>query len=133
MKDKAWDDELLAEHRGYIRSVEARAAFDVLVAEAIQLPGYNCRPNNTKSPKKDFAYDDAVSGERPFAFIVNRNDLLFYVRQAGLTRVPGGIAHLRDLFPQAAENNSGEWTIHIGVSNDARRLTSFLFGEVRQE
>ncbi len=130
MKDATWDNQLLADYRAFIRSDSARQAFDVLVAAAIKLPTYHCRPNDAKGPKKAFVYEDALSGERPFAFIVNREHLLFYVRKEGIRLVAGGLSALQKAVPSAAKNNDGEWTVRIETTNEAMRLQALLFGAV---
>jgi putative restriction endonuclease len=126
MKSIAWDEDILAEHRAYLRDDAARAALDTLVAVAIDLPGYWIEPV-WQQPKRSFNYDDIASGERPFAFIVNRYDLLFYVRLAGHRLVPGGFSELKRQFSTADVNPSDEWTVHIASRDDAERLNAFLF------
>jgi hypothetical protein len=126
VKSKTWDDALLADHRSYIREESAQEAFDALVDAAIELPDYETAPG-WHGEIRDFAYYDVASGERPFAFIVNRSDLLFYVRFAGLRRVPGGFAALRNEFSSASENSRGEWTVRIASGQDADKLNRLLF------
>jgi hypothetical protein len=126
VKSKTWDDAVLAEHRAHLREHAAREALDVLVADAIELPGYDVEPV-CKKPKRSFHYSSVASGERPFAFIVNQRDLLFYVRLSGQPRVSGGFAELKSRFPTAAANPSGEWTVHVASKGDAKHLIAFLF------
>ena len=133
MRDTAWNDQLLAAFREFIRSQNARQAFDLLVEAAIKLRTYRCRPNDAKGPKKAFIYDDAVSGARRFAFIVNREHLLFYVRKEGIRYVAGGLRGLQAVVPSAAENNAGEWTVRIETPDQARRLHAFLFRSVDKD
>lgn len=127
-KSKTWDDAILAGHRGYLRTDSAREAFDYLVAAAIDLPEMRAEPAWHK-PKRTFTYDEVGSREQPFAFTVNRQDLLFRVLSAGLKRVPGGFAALKERFPTAAETVRGEWTVRIGSKTDAERLNRFIFSE----
>jgi putative restriction endonuclease len=131
VKSKTWDESILADHRGYLREDSAREAFDAMVAAAIEMLAYDTSPG-WHGDIRDFRYDDRASGERPFAFIVNRNDLLFYVRSAGLTRVPGGFAALKNRFPSASENPRGEWTVRIASREDAERLNTLLFPTASQ-
>jgi hypothetical protein len=132
VKSKTWDEALLAAHRNYLWYEIGREAFDALVETAIALPGYECAPG-WHGEIRDFNYDDAASGERPFAFTINREHLLFYVRAAGISRVPGGIAALSAQFAAAKENSRGEWTARIRVREDAERLNALLFGAVVQD
>jgi hypothetical protein len=131
VKSKSWDEALLADHRHYLWYEIGREAFDAVVEIAIALPGYECAPG-WHGEIRDFNYDDTASGERPFAFTINREHLLFYVRAAGLNRVPGGIAALGAQFGTAKENSRGEWTVRIRVREDAERLNALLFGAVAQ-
>ncbi len=125
-KSKTWDEAILAGHRGYLRTDSVREAFDYLVAAAIDLPGMRAEPVWHK-PKRTFTYDEVASGERPFAFTVNRQDLLFRVLPAGLKRVPGGFAALKERFSTAgAETVRGEWTVRIRSRTDAERLSQFI-------
>jgi putative restriction endonuclease len=129
-KSKTWNDTILVEHRGFLREDSARQAFDVLVAAAIELPGYEFEPVWRK-PKRSFNYHDTGSGERPFTLIVNRRHLLFCVRSAGLKRVSGGFAELKRRFTAAAKNPRGEWTVRIASKADAERLNKLLFPAAR--
>jgi putative restriction endonuclease len=124
-KSKTWDDAVLAAHRGYLRTDSAREAFDELVAAAIDRPGMRAEPVWHK-PKRTFIYEEIGSRERPFAFTVNRQDLLFRVLSAGMKNVPGGFAALKEQFSTAAETARGEWTVRIGSKTDAERLNQFM-------
>jgi hypothetical protein len=121
-----WDDATLIEHRAHLQSENGRQAFDRMVAIADMLPGYECA-SGWHGFIRDFRYVDPASGEWPYAFIVNREDLLFYVRKAGISRVPGGRQAIRERFETFAENTSGEWTVRIGTAADADALCGFLF------
>jgi HNH endonuclease len=128
MKSNSWNEQILAEHRAYLRDDAAIEAFDVLVANAIKLPQFETAPG-WHGAIRDFAYNDVASGDRPYAFIVNRHDLLFYVRLAGLKRVPGGFAGLKSRFGTAKENPLGEWTVRVKSREDAGKLNRLLFSD----
>jgi HNH endonuclease len=136
VKSDTWDEGILADHRSSIKEEAGRGAFDTLVAAGIAMPAYQTEPA-WQGEVRIFKYVDSASGERPFAFIVNKKDLLFYVREKGLGRVPGGFPALKQQFSTAAENKRGEWTVRIASREDAQRLNSFLFSyphkSVRQE
>jgi hypothetical protein len=125
VKSATWDDALLADHRSSMVK-SARAAFDTLVTFAIAMRGYDVEPA-WQGEVRIFKYVDTVSGERPFAFIVNRGDILFYIRAKGLPRVPGGFSALRERFRTAVENKRGEWTVRVASATDAKRLDNLLF------
>ena len=97
----------------------------VEIAETV--PNYDCQ-SAWHGDIRDFRYVDRASGEQFYAFIVNRHDLLFYVRRPGLHRVPGGLAALRAHFGAVRENPRGEWTVRIATASEADALGEFLFG-----
>jgi putative restriction endonuclease len=125
VKSGTWNDAMLAGHREYLRDDSTKEAFDVLVREAIDSPNFLVGPA-WHGDIREFRYFDAASEEQPFAFIVNRGDLLFYVRAKGLQRVVGGFGALRRRFSSAAENSRGEWTVRIASKEDAERLNELL-------
>lgn len=125
------DKGLYREHREHIQAPDARVAFDYLVGRALSLARYDCEPG-FHGVIRDFRYYDRASGEQPFALIVNSAHLLLYVRRAGLGRVPGGVAALREVLSSAKENRSGEWTVRVENVSDARKLCDFLFADVRR-
>ena len=126
MKSQTWDDALLADHRSYIKDESTRQAFDALVDAAIRMSGYDVEPA-WHGNLRDFRYNDSASTERPFAFSVAQNHLLFYVRTAGLRRVRGGLTALKQQFATATEKASGEWAVRIESREDAERVNRILF------
>jgi hypothetical protein len=126
VKAQDWEDALLAEHRNSMYVSGGRDAYDFLTQAAQGLVGYECAPG-WQGEVRIFKYTDPSAGERPFAFIVNVSDLLFYVRKAGFVRVPGGLGGLRSQFPSTKENPAGEWTIRITNAAEAQALAKFLF------
>jgi hypothetical protein len=127
VKSKDWSDSLLEEHRQSMHTGEGQEALDAMVRDAIVLRDYECAPG-WHGVVRDFRYVDHSSTEWPFAFIVNRNDLLFYVRKIGLRRVTGGFKALKAAFPSARENSAGEWTVRIESEQHARLVNTTLFG-----
>jgi putative restriction endonuclease len=131
MKSPDWNHELLAEHRAYLRTEDARQAFDTLVAIGERLRRHDCAPHR-QGESRTLVFDDAVSGERPFACVVNQSDLLFVVRKPGQARVPGGLRNLRERFGWAHENPAGEWTVRLRTGEEARQLGRLLFADELQ-
>ena len=127
MKAADFDDALIAEHRAHIAAETAADAYDVLVGAAVASRQFECAPA-WHGEIREFRYDDRATKERPFAFIVNRKDLLFYVRKAGQLFVPGGLADLRKRHSEVKENPSGEWTIRVRDPDEARRVNTLLAG-----
>lgn len=120
------DRELAQQHRSHLRTPGGMAAFDAFMAMAGRLAGYRVYPA-WHGEIRDVRFDDVVTGERPFAFIVNRSDLLFYVRKPGLNRVPGGLPALQAVLPTAKETNAGEWTVRLTSAEDVENLVQLLF------
>ena len=127
MKAPEWNDSLLVEHRDSMDSSGGRDAYDLLTRAAQELTAYACAPA-WQGDVRIFKYTDPASGERPFAFIVNRGDLLFYVRKPGFVRVPGGFHALKSQFASARKNPAGEWTVRITGAADAQALLGVVFG-----
>jgi hypothetical protein len=128
MKAQDWNDKLLAEHRAHLRTEDGRQAFDALVRLGARLQHYDFAPHR-QGQSKTLTLDDAASGERPFACVVNQSDLLFIVRKAGRGRVPGGLRNLKETFSWAHENSAGEWTVRVRTGEEARQLGRLLFGD----
>jgi hypothetical protein len=126
VKSGTWNDTILAGHRDNLRDDSGKEAFDALVRVAIDSPHYAVAPA-WRGEIRDFRYFDAAAEEQPFAFIINRGYLLFYVRSTGLKRVPGGFGALATQFASIKENSRGEWTVRIASMDDADRLNELLF------
>ena len=68
-----------------------------------------------------------VDGKWPYAFIVNRVSVLFYVRRAGRTNPAASLDSLVHHFPDAKQNNRGEIQFHVNSEAEARVLMNKLF------
>jgi hypothetical protein len=126
VKSGTWDASILIDHRSSIKEDSVRLALDALVAAAMDMPEYETEPA-WQGKVRLFKYVDPVSGEHPFAFIVNRQGLLFHIRAKGVGRVQGGFAALKREFATAIKNKRREWTVRIASREDAERLNSILF------
>lgn len=126
MTIEAIHEPLLSQFRGYIYSSGAREALDHVTKRARTLQEFRCEPRR-KGVIHDFRFYDAVSDEQPFALIVNRNSLLFYVRRPGLARLPGDRSALAALGLETSENKRGEITIRVASGEEATRLMDHLF------
>ena len=132
MRSPNWSDRIVERHRATIRPSEVQEAFDSLVANSEQLSGYQCEAG-LHGVIRTFRYHDVASGEQPFAFIVNKNSLLFYIRKPGLRRINGGIQRLSAALRNVSENASGEITIRVSSRADAERLAGYIFQTPRAD
>ena len=65
-------------------------------------------------------------GTQPFALIVNKTSLLFYLRKAAVNSGSYKYTDLAESFPTLKENNSGEWTVKIFSLLDVEKLTELV-------
>jgi DGQHR domain-containing protein len=126
VRSREWNDKIVGQHRATIRPLDVQEAFDLLVAGAERLSTYQCEAG-LHGVIRVFRYHDVASGELPFAFIVNKNSLLFYIRKPGLRRINGGVKQLSTALRNVSENASGEITIRVSSSADAERLAGSIF------
>ena len=126
MKAADFDEALLREWRDFVTDPNARDAFDTLVSHAAGVPGYDCRPVK-QGYLKSFYYEQP--GKRPFALVVNRNSILFYVRKPGMQQFPRGSDKFKEIFADVTLTRLGELQIRVNNAEDARHLISLLFGE----
>jgi HNH endonuclease len=131
MKAPDWNERLFEVHRGFIRADDVLRAFDFLTAAAFATNLYIVQSVGAARQKKSFDYDDSQTKQRPFAFIVNREHLLFYIRRPGVARFSGGIGFFKNAFSTVRENPNGEWTIRIETLEEAVRLQSMVFGTAK--
>ena len=116
-------DELHSDNLSYIRNKDVRVAYLYLVRVAQNLAGYRCRPN-MKGEIRTFRY---YSGDKqPFAFIVNKESLLFYFRKPTVH-----LFSIEDLTPHFKEVNAprkNEITVRINDQAAAQLLMWRIFG-----
>ena len=132
MTAETLDESLMTRFRDLITDQGARGAFDYVATRAASLPGYRCEPRQ-KGVVQDFRFYDSLSDEQPFALIVNRTSLLFYVRGPGLRRLRGGRKGLEALSLEISENKRGEFKIRVSTPEQAASLMDYLFPGSRRE
>ena len=115
---------VLPQHLAHIAAVDAKDAFVYLVGLASSDARFQCY-GELKGVVRDFRFYDA-SGKQPFAFIVNRESLLFYFRAPAVRSGEYELTELQAHFPTASENKSGEWTVRVNDLNDAKRLWLYI-------
>lgn len=101
----------------YIDDVEVRDAYHVLVGAAASLEKFNCYPEQ-KGVIRDFRFY-TENDDQPFAFIINKQSLLFYLRPPAVESNKYALDSLVQNFDEINENTGGEWTIRINNRDDA--------------
>jgi len=111
----------------HIVDSETKDAFIYIAGYAACLSDYNCHPQfkGKNGPVRDFRFIDA-EGKLPFAFIVNQQWLLFYLRKPAISSGRYTLETIKSTFPSVTKNESGEWTIKIKSLPDAKLLTRIL-------
>tara|TARA_R110002095_G_scaffold91551_1_gene79954 strand:- start:465 stop:845 length:381 start_codon:yes stop_codon:yes gene_type:complete len=109
--------ELYEEYAEYISLDDVRDAFHILIGGASTLPEFSCHPE-AKGEIKDFRYL-TVDKKQPFAFIINKQSLLFYLREPAIASKKYNMEELKTTFEEVNENPKGEWTIRVINREDA--------------
>jgi hypothetical protein len=109
--------ELYEEFADFINAPPVRDALHVLIGAASNATNFECYPEN-KGEIKDFRYY-IDEDKQPFAFIINKNSLLFYLRHPAIESNKYDFGKLINWFGEVNENNKGEWTIRVNNRNDA--------------
>ncbi len=113
-------DPLYAEFADYISSKSVCDAFHILIGAGAAHPKLTCGPER-KGVVRDFRFfTDEL--EQPFAFIVNKQSLLFYMRLPAVRTMKWSRAELQSQFSEVTENNVGEWTIRVSNREEAIQL-----------
>lgn len=121
---EAINASMLAQHFQYIDHAEVKDAFVYLVGLAATDPRYQCY-GEIKGVMRDFRFYEE-SGQQPFAFIVNRESLLFYFRKPAVRSGLFEFTALQRRFATASENTSGEWTVRISNVTDVKLVWSYI-------
>jgi hypothetical protein len=115
---------LLVSHRQKIASKEVVDAFFYLVGHGLSLPGWR-RTAVQKGFIPDFRY--YLGRKLPYAFIVNENSLLFYLRKAGIEMLDARADGLSEIFEEVSNTSNGEIKVRINDMAEAKRLVQILF------
>ena len=118
--------ELLAEYAGDMTSETGRQLLRYLFDRGAVLQSHSFQLR-TKGYLKTGRYENAAGW--PFAFIVNRANVLFYVRRAGLSHPNATVAVLASKFDDVTVNSRGEIRFHVNSEAQAKVLMGLLFGE----
>ena len=117
--------ELYEEYSESITVNGVRDAFHILIGAASTLPKFNCYPKR-KGAIQDFRYYTpgyySIKEQHPFAFIINKQSLLFYLRPHAVESNKYKFEDLIDSFDEVNQNKKGEWTIRINNPDDAIKI-----------
>ena len=115
IKDK--NNQLYSEFEDFIKIKEVRDACNILLGAAASIDKFESYPEQ-KGVISDFRFY-TPDGEQPFAFIINKKSLLFYLRPPAIESKKYVFNGLKDQFDEVKENPAGEWTIRIQNRDDA--------------
>jgi hypothetical protein len=114
-------EQAISRHLAYLSSKSAREAYFVLIL-AFARSGYDMslKAHDNPSNKRDIHFwRGDVGGKRPYSFMINQEDLLFYFR------IPDSIpSNLHGLIAMPA--TKGENVVRIATADEARRLCQSL-------
>jgi hypothetical protein len=108
----------------YVKNDDVKDAFALIVGWASSLNNFDCHPQ-IKGAVRDFRFY-SEDGDQPFAFIVNRDSLLFYFRKPAVASGNYSFTELKKSFGSAHKNPRGEYTIKLNSLVDAQKLKRFL-------
>ncbi len=106
-----------------VKEEDCRQAFAFLVGSAAVMRGFECLPDH-HGEVRDFRY--YKEGECLFAFIPNQKWLLFYIRKPAQKDAKFAREAVFSVFPEASENNSGEFTVKVSNLAQAIKLNEFI-------
>ena len=110
-------DESHADNLSHLRGRDAIAAYLYLVRTAQDLVAYTCLPNMKGKVRAVRYY---CGDKQRFGFIVNKKDLLFYLRNLAVIRFP--LEDLKRYLPHAETPRKDEITVRIKNVQDAHQL-----------
>ncbi len=116
--------ELYCEWLDYIENHETKDACRFFVGLAASLKYLECYPVQ-KGTVKDFRFFD-TKGEQPFAFIPNKQWLLFYFRLPAIRSGHYVLEIVRSKFDPVNVNTKGEWTLKLTNIADVQRLWALV-------
>ena len=116
-------DESHADNLSHLRGRDAIAAYLYVVRTAQGLGRYRCLLSMKGNVRAVRYY---CGDKQRFGFIVNKKDLLFYLRNLAVIRFP--LEDLKRYFSDAHTPRKDEITVRIKNLQDAQQLMSRIFG-----
>jgi predicted transcriptional regulator len=121
------DGELIEEFENYIMDENVKKAFQYMAKTSASLSKFTCLPK-FKGVIRDFRY--FVNEDRqPFAFIINKHSLLFYLREPAVDSRKYNFTELAKYFDEVKENKAGEWTIKIRNIEQAKSVVNLVLNK----
>jgi len=117
------NQSLYRDHYELIEDVGTKQAYSYLVGWASSLKHYDCLPS-FHGVIRDFRLMHGSDWE--FAFIPNQKWLLFYFRKPSLEYIKYSRHEIMSRFPEAKENNAGEFTVKISTLSEAVKLAAYI-------
>ncbi|NQT57590.1 MAG: hypothetical protein HQ557_01265 [Bacteroidetes bacterium] len=115
---------LIKEHMNYIETESTRNAYSMMLGATASMLSLKCYPQNTGVLKDFRFYTD--NDEQPFAFIVNKKSLLFYIRLPAVRAKIYNFKSLQKNFHEMSEKPTGEWKIRIETPEDALKVIQHI-------
>jgi hypothetical protein len=116
--------QLLEEYAAAMTSAQGRDLLRFLYRYGRSLKRYSFELRN-KGYLRTARYK--VDNQWLFAFIVNRANVLFYIRKAGRLHPGASLKSLGAHFPDAKLNSRDEIQFHVSTEEQARHLMEQLF------
>ncbi|MGI9229470.1 MAG: hypothetical protein ACR2P9_06390 [Gammaproteobacteria bacterium] len=123
-------DPLYAEFRDYISLDSVKCAYDTLIGATAAIPQFLCEPLPHKKPT-DKPYKRTVNlyslsqNQLPFAFIINKKHLLFYLRKPAVCSKLWKLDNLKSQFSDVNKSDAKkaeEWQIRVRNRADANNI-----------
>ena len=111
----------------YIDSDTVKEIFRDLLSYSKSIEKFTCEARNYHKGKKDFKYyhNDNI-GKYVFAFIVNKKDLLFYIRRPAMTINPLLRKFLKGSVLKFSKNPVGEFTARVETREQLEKIKEIL-------
>ncbi len=118
---------LINEFREHIETEEVREAYDILVNAARIHKDLSCHAQE-KGAVRDFRFycDEST---QPFAFIINKNSLLFYMRVPAIRSRKYPLGSIQKKIEHVSENNREEVTLKIFNAHQARAVVTEILNK----
>lgn len=125
IKDHPDNVKLLEEFNQFITQDDVKDAFHVLVGAGAASKNFLCYLTSSSKKVINFSTSD---NKLPFAFIINKGWLLFYIREHAVESNQYSIDKIRKDFPDVDKNPKGEWTFKVFNREDALQVVKDILG-----